>query len=212
MKKQALSVLFMFLITLVFASLVSAVKSMNEARIQANQERKLRRVILRVLDIPMEEGSSAADISLLFTSRVKDIRVGERTVYVGYLGDGRTITGYALPVGGPGFWGPIQGMVGLAPDAGRIIGLAFYRHSETPGLGGRITEDWFSGQFKDLPLFPIEGDRNIFYLRPEGTGKAPNELDAITGASNTSSAVEAFLNRELDDFLRESWSEIGEKE
>jgi len=212
MKKQALSVFFMFLITLFFASLVSAVKSINGARIQANQERKLRRVILRVLDIPTGERSGAVDISLLFAARVKAIQVGERTIYVGYSGDGRTISGYALPVGGPGFWGPIQGMVGLAPDAGSVIGLAFYRHSETPGLGGRITEDWFSRQFKDLPLFPIEGDRNIFYLRPEGTGKSPNELDAITGASNTSSAVEAFLNRELDTFLRESWRKIGEKE
>lgn len=212
MKKHMQSVLYMFVITLFFTSLVSAVKLMNEGRIVSNQVRKLRRVILEVLDIPVEDVSPEVDLSLFFAARVKEIQVGERTVYIGYEKDGRTVSGYAVPVGGPGFWGPIEGMVGISADAGRIIGLAFYRHSETPGLGGRITENWFSRQFKDLPIFPIKGEKKIFYLRQEGTGKAPNELDAITGASNTSDAVEAFLNRDLDVFLREIWGSIKEKE
>lgn len=210
MKKQLLSVLYMFMITLVFASLVSAVKWVNESKIEANRIQKLRRVILKVLDIPMEKGSSVAQQTILFSARVKSIEVGERTLYVGYREDERTISGYALPVGGPGFWGPIEGMVGISPYAEKIIGLAFYKHSETPGLGGRITEGWFADQFKDLPIFPIEGDRNIFYLKPVGTGKMPDELDAITGASNTSAAVEGFLNRDLDFFLKEIWNEIRE--
>ncbi len=46
----------------------------------------------------------------------------------------------------------------------------------------------------------------------EGTQKAANELDAITGATNTSSAVEVFLNQDLDYFLRELWGSIEEKE
>jgi Na+-transporting NADH:ubiquinone oxidoreductase subunit C len=211
-KKQVISVLYMFMISLFFAALVGAVKGINEARIESNRIEKLRRVILGVLNIPVERGVSAADLSLLFSARVMDIKVEDRTLYVGYETDGRTVSGYALPVGGPGFWGPISGIVGISPDGGKITGLAFYRHNETPGLGGRITEDWFTGQFKGLPIFPVEGDRNIFYLRPEGTGSAPNELDAITGATNTSAAVQAFLNRELDTFLREIWAGIGEGE
>ena len=43
----------------------------------------------------------------------------------------------------------------------------------------------------------------IFYLTPPGEKKAANDLDAITGASRTSEAVEHFLNRELDMFLRD---------
>jgi Na+-transporting NADH:ubiquinone oxidoreductase subunit C len=103
-------------------------------------------------------------------------------------------------------------MVGISPDAARVIGIAFTRHAETPGLGGRITESWFTDQFKDLSLHPVEGDQNIFYLKPEGTAQASNELDAITGATNTSAAVETFLNRELDYFLKELWESIEEKE
>ena len=93
----------------------------------------------------------------------------------------------------------------------RIIGIAFYKHSETPGLGARITEPWFRDQFKGLRSFPIQGDRKIFYLKPEGTGQGPSELTAITGATGTSRAVEAFLNKDLDHFLRKLWGALKEK-
>jgi len=212
MKKQVLSIVYMFLITLFFASLVSAVKFFNEAKIETNRIVKLQRIILKVLNIPVQEAISNDDLTRLFTAQIKDIQIGQKTLYIGYEQDGRTIRGYAVPVGGPGFWGPIQGMVGVTPDATKVLGLAFYKHSETPGLGGRITEDWFSGQFKGLPLYPIEEGQNIFHLTPEGTQKEVNELDAITGATNTSSAVEAFLNQELDYFLKELWGSIEEKE
>jgi len=212
MKKQVLSVVYMFLITLFFTSLVSAVKLLNERKIELNQTQKLQRIILQVLQIPTKEQMAEEELSRLFTNRVKEIDIEEKTLYVGYGEDGRTIQGYALPVGGPGFWGPIQGMVGVNPGATKILGIAFIKHSETPGLGGRITESWFAEQFKDLPLHPIEGDQNIFYLKPEGTAQTSNELDAITGATNTSSAVETFLNQELDYFLKELWSAIEEKE
>ena len=212
MKKQGISIVYMFLITLFFASLVSAVKFLNETKIETNQIVKLQRIILKVLNIPVQEAISNENLMRLFTAQIKDIQIGKKTLYIGYEEDGRTIRGYAIPVGGPGFWGPIQGMVGVTPDAAEVIGLAFYKHNEIPGLGGRITEDWFSDQFKDLPLFPIEGGQNIFYLTMEGTQKRANELDAITGATNTSSAVEVFLNQELDFFLRELWGSIEEKE
>ena len=210
MKKRVLSVVYMFLITLFFASLVSTVKLLSERKIEFNQAIKLQRIILQVLNIPTEERMAKEDFSRIFKNRVKEIDVEGRTLYVGYEEDGRTIQGYAFPVGGPGFWGPIQGMVGITPDATKVLGIAFFKHSETPGLGGRITETWFLDQFKDLPLYPIEGNQNIFYLGPAGTGKAPNELDAITGATNTSSAVEAFLNQDLDYFLKELWGSIEE--
>lgn len=210
MREKVLSIFYMFLITLFFASLVSAVKYFNEKKIELNQNIKLQRIILKVLDIPVNEGDSDMDLLEFFKQRVKEIQVDEKRLYVGYRQDGRTIQGYALPVGGPGFWGPIKGMVGIDSSGKKIIGIAFYQHNETPGLGGRITEGWFSDQFKDLPLFPIEGEKNIFYLSPEGSDKIGNELDAITGATNTSSAVEEFLNQELDFFLKNLWPDLEE--
>ena len=94
-------------------------------------------------------------------------------------------------------------MVAVDPGASKITGIAFYKHSETPGLGGRITERWFKKQFEGVPLYPVEEGRKIFYLKPPGPGKRPDELDAVTGATGTSRAIEAFLNRELQRFLQD---------
>jgi Na+-transporting NADH:ubiquinone oxidoreductase subunit C len=208
MKKRLFSIAYMFFITLFFTSIVSGVKVFNEERIERNQKAKLQRIILSVLHIP-EQGTLSDDIvNQIFETRIKSIQVEGTTLYLGYEDDGKTILGYAFPVSGPGFWGPIFGMIAVDSEASKIMGTAFYKHSETPGLGGRITEDWFNAQFEGLPIFPVEKGKKIFYLKPEGTGKAPNELDAITGATGTSRGVEGFLNNELDRYLREVWNSM----
>jgi Na+-transporting NADH:ubiquinone oxidoreductase subunit C len=204
-KKRFFSVLYMFLITLFFTSVVSAVKLLNEERIETNQRVKLQRIVLQVLGMPGDKEASDLDVVQTFEARVKRIKVKDKNIYVGYEKDGKTIKGYAFPVGGAGFWGPIFGMVAVDPKASKILGIAFYRHSETPGLGARMTEDWFTKQFVGLPLYPVEGDKKIFYLRTAGAKKGPNELDAITGATGTSRGIEAFLNEDLDRFLKELW-------
>lgn len=208
MKKRLFSIAYMFLITLFFTSIVSGVKVLNEERIESNQKAKLQRIILSVLQIPEKREPSDEMLNQIFETRIRSIQVEGTTLYLGYEEDGKTILGYAFPVGGPGFWGPIFGMVAVDSEASKILGIAFYKHAETPGLGGRITEDWFKAQFKGLPIFPIEEGKKIFYLKPEGTGEAPNELDAITGATGTSRGVEGFLNNELDRYLREVWKSV----
>ena len=208
MKKRLFSIAYMFLITLFFTSIVSGVKVLNEERIESNQKAKLQRIILSVLQIPEKREPSDEMLNQIFETRIRSIQVEGTTLYLGYEEDGKTILGYAFPVGGPGFWGPIFGMVAVDSEASKILGIAFYKHAETPGLGGRITEDWFKDQFKGLPIFPIEEGKKIFYLKPQGTGEAPNELDAITGATGTSRGVEGFLNNELDRYLREVWKSV----
>jgi Na+-transporting NADH:ubiquinone oxidoreductase subunit C len=198
----------MFVLTFFFAALVSAVKIHNEERIQTNQQVKLQRIVLEVLGMPADEKVTNREVIQTFEKRVKPIEVKGQTLYVGYAEDRERITGYAFPVSGPGFWGRVYGMVSVDPEASRILRIAFYRHSETPGLGARITEPWFTKQFAGLALFPVEGGEKNFYLKPEGPGKRPNELDAITGATGTSRAVETFVNRDLDRFLRETWKQV----
>jgi len=207
-KKRFFSIFYMFLITLFFTSLVSGVKIFSEDRIETNQRVKLQRIILQVLGIPTEERATDKDVIQTFETRVKRIQVKDKDLYIGYEPDGQTIMGYAFPVGGPGFWGPIYGMVAVDPKASKILGIAFYKHSETPGLGARMTEDWFTKQFIGLSLSPTEGDKKIFHLKTTSTRKGPHELDAITGATGTSRGIEAFLNNELDHFLKELWGSV----
>jgi Na+-transporting NADH:ubiquinone oxidoreductase subunit C len=92
---------------------------------------------------------------------------------------------------GAGLWGTITAAVGL-DDSGRAVsGISFLKQNETPGLGARIDEPWFKAQFK--------GKTGPFRMVPEGTrSTAPDEFDAITGATVTSTAVRDMLNGMLE--------------
>lgn len=88
----------------------------------------------------------------------------------------------------------------VEPDLETLKGIEVLDHSETPGLGGRLTEDQFKKQFIGMKLKP-----RIKFVKG-GEAKGPNEFDAITGATNTSRGIESFLN----DAMKEFWE--GQRE
>jgi Na+-transporting NADH:ubiquinone oxidoreductase subunit C len=201
MNRRLYSVLFMFLITLVFASGVTLVQRTHNNKIAANKEAKLKKVILQVLNIPVAPDVGNEELARLFDANIKMSRLSDRDLYTAFDQDDKTPRAYAFPVRGPGFWGPISAMVAVDAAASAIISIDFYQHQETPGLGARITEPWFKKQFADLTL--DSGASPYFTLTPVAPRKEPGELDAITGATQTSRAVDAFLNRELNDIIKE---------
>lgn len=200
-RKRIFSVVYMFLLTFFFTGIVSGIYEINRERIAINEEIKLQKIILKVLGVQVPPGTLDARVRQIFGDRVKRETGQGRTIYRGFAKDGKTLTGYALPLFGPGFWGPIYGMMAIDPQMERVIGIAFYRHNETPGLGGRITEAWFEEQFKGKTILPPAQEGRYFSFRPPGTAKAQNEVDAITGATGTSKAVERLIDRSLKDYL-----------
>lgn len=210
--KKLYSVIFMFGLTLFFATVVSGVKYLQKDRIELNEKAKLRRVVLDVLGLREGKAADPEDILRSFERQVQVLDVEGLPVYRGLRADGTT-AGYAFPTGGPGFWGPIQGIVAVDPSIQHIIGLAFYRHAETPGLGARISETWFTTQFSGLDIRRA-GERPVFHLQPPGGPAQVGGLDAVTGATQTSQAVERFLNADLGRIvteylkvLREGWGD-----
>ncbi|MCF6157141.1 MAG: FMN-binding protein [wastewater metagenome] len=88
----------------------------------------------------------------------------------------------------------------LEPDLETLKGIEVLDHSETPGLGGRITEEQFKKQFIGKKVQP-----KIIMVKGRDA-KGANEFDAITGATNTSKGIAAFIN----DAVQEFWE--GQKE
>ena len=75
MKKRLFSIAYMFVLTLFFTSIVSAVKLFNEEKIQTNQRVKQQRIILKVLDIPVKEKTSDEALGRIYDRRVKGVEV-----------------------------------------------------------------------------------------------------------------------------------------
>ncbi len=119
---------------------------------------------------------------------------------------GGRLVGYAMPIWGIGFWARIDGILAVTPDMNKSLGAVFLAHQETPGLGGRITEENFAEQFEGLDISPpIEADQIIYITKSppdEGESAYGRHVDAITGATGTSTAVEAFVDTRLRQFRR----------
>ena len=102
---------------------------------------------------------------------------------------GGVFTGVAFTVSGTGYGGTIELMLGLTPE-GTIAGVTILKHTETPGLGAKITEARFMGQFVSKNLDNIK-----WALKKDG-----GEIDQITGATISPRAVVEALHLGLTFF------------
>ncbi|MBU2488639.1 MAG: FMN-binding protein [Proteobacteria bacterium] len=200
MKKRWFSVLYMFVLTLVCTGLLTGIQEVNGQRIEVNRQARENRVILSVLLIPVPADADNARAAEIYAQRVREVRLGGKTVYQGLGKDGTSILGWAFPLSGPGFWGAIQAMMGVSPDLETVLGVEFYDQNETPGLGGRITEAWFTDQFAGKRLIPDAKGR-FFYLVSSPEKDLENQVDAITGASQTSIRVQELMNDSIREYL-----------
>jgi Na+-transporting NADH:ubiquinone oxidoreductase subunit C len=105
--------------------------------------------------------------------------------------------GYAFPVVGPGLWGQINGYAAISTDYNELLGIVFIKHEETPGLGGRIEEEQYLSQFRNLDLSSAS-DGNFIIYRPAANGN----VDAIAGATLTSNSVAKLLNEDIYGFIQ----------
>jgi len=101
-----------------------------------------------------------------------------------------------LPVHGKGYGSTLYGYLGLTADLKTVVGLNFYEHTETPGLGSLIDapawrEQWFGKKIWDqgdtMRLGVAEGP--VDPASPD----AAFQVDGLTGATWTSHGVTNLL-------------------
>jgi hypothetical protein len=76
-------------------------------------------------------------------------------------------------------------------NADMLTGIDFIELNETPGMGMRAAEPAFKDQFSGRMV-------SGFTLNKSGGSNAPDQIDAISGATVTSSAVTNAVNAGLD--------------
>ncbi|MEK6539975.1 MAG: RnfABCDGE type electron transport complex subunit G [Deltaproteobacteria bacterium] len=178
----------MFLVLTVIGAvsggILAGVFHVADPLIQANREKELKEAIFVVLP-------EAKDYKIL----EKGIDKTKVIVYQGLDADGKPV-GLAFIADGGGFQGNIRIMVGLSVDYLKLKGIKVLEQNETPGLGNRIKEPAFEGQFKGLEIKPkVE---YIKYRKPE----KPNQIQAITGATISSDAVVKNINNAVEKVLK----------
>lgn len=177
------TLIFMAVVSIVFTGLLAGVNAAYKDKIKRNQDTAIKVSILSSVGIVTED-----DFNKTFDDKAEEKKIGDIIYYSIETTEGNVL---AVPFEGPGLWGTIKGYIGVSEDFTSIKGIAFTEQNETPGLGGRIDEDWYKEQFNGVLLTGV-----VVYGDESG-------LDAITGATSTSNAVLKIINNLVGTTLKE---------
>ncbi|MEG1586269.1 MAG: NADH:ubiquinone reductase (Na(+)-transporting) subunit C [Bacteroidales bacterium] len=107
---------------------------------------------------------------------------------------------YIFPMYGDGLWGPIWGYVSVDANGNTIYGAVFAHQGETAGLGAEIAKPKFSDQFKGKDLFYDNTFASIAVLKAGQMVENQESVDAISGGTITSAAVQSMLKNCLQPY------------
>ena len=104
-----------------------------------------------------------------------------------------------LPISGKGLWSTLFGYFAIdSKNYSTVRGITFYKHKETPGLGGEVSKKWFQSNFIGKEIYE---NNNLNSVKVAKAGYADEnslyEVDGISGATITSNGVTTFLLRDL---------------
>lgn len=118
---------------------------------------------------------------------------GQKGYYSAYEAklDGKR-TGWVIKSAGQGYADKIELLLGVDPMVKKVTGLFVLDQKETPGLGNKIIEPAWRGQFAQ------KSTAKAFEVTKKGAS-APHEIDSVTGATISSNAVAQIVNVALND-------------
>lgn len=106
-----------------------------------------------------------------------------------------------LPVHGYGLWSTMYGFIALEGDLNTVVGLGFYDHGETPGLGGEIDNPRWKAFWPGKQVY--KGDEvGLALVKGSVDPASPNadyQVDGLAGATLTSRGVSNLVHFWLGD-------------
>ncbi len=213
MRSNLYILLFMTAITIVLGFMLSIAATSLEARQDFNVEVDIKKNILSSLNIPEDKDQkiSQEEIEKLYDENILTINVGEDgkrietggiPVYIA--GESDEISGYSIPVSGKGLWSTIYGYIALESDGETVKGIKFYKHGETPGLGGELEKEWFTSNYIGKKIYdPSGGLVSIEIVKGvvnPNNEKAIHQVDGISGSTLTTKGMNQFIKEDLETY------------
>lgn len=114
-----------------------------------------------------------------------------------FVKEGSEVTQIVLPVNGKGLWSTLYGFMALAPDTKTVLGLGFYQHGETPGLGGEVDNPKWKAQWNNKVAFDNAWNPVMKVVKGKvisGSSTVQHEVDGLSGATITANGVTGLVN------------------
>jgi Na+-transporting NADH:ubiquinone oxidoreductase subunit C len=193
---------------------ILAIAGLGDADLSGKQVKALykERIVAKVVDLESGTFSDAQDVNTFDPlkaakdSKLSDALPGEQdiasikrrerftTVYL-VEKDGQLDT-LILPVRGYGLWSTLYGFMALKGDLNTVVGMGFYQHAETPGLGGEVDNPKWKALWPGKTLFDEDGKLAVDIVKgnvDSQSPKATHQVDGLAGATLTSNGVENLL-------------------
>ena len=182
------STILVLIVAFLLAFVSSSLKEKQDANVALDTEKQILNS-LNLRGLSDEEAHATYEKIVKFDEAQK--------VYVCTLENGDVK--YVLPLKGQGMWGGISCFLAIDSDKNTVYGAYFNHESETAGLGAEIKDnaDW-QAKFQGKKIFAAEGD--AIALSVEKAVNNETTVDAVTGATVTSTAVSKMLQEKLANY------------
>lgn len=127
-----------------------------------------------------------------------------RVVAIGKGADGKADS-YILPISGKGLWSTIYGYLALEGDLVHVRGVTFYKHGETPGLGGECENPVWCAQWKGKSILDEQHKLVGVAVKkgkvdPAIPAEKAHKVDGLSGSTITSKGITKFVLSDLGAF------------
>jgi len=215
--KRVKTVLFMIVITALFGAGVTGLNLATRETVEQNKKFIEQRALVELFGLGDIQTLSKAEIAQIVETQIDqsevltDPQTGRQIPLLKAYSTAAQdqLVAYGFPFKGIGFWTTITGYIAVDSTLKKTVGLKVISQAETPGLGARIEEAFFVQPFADgLDITdPAPGASYLYMGIPgcspeEGTAQYGRTFDAITGATQTSLAMERMLNTAVAEFGR----------
>ena len=184
------STIMVVIVAFLLAFVSQTLKPMQDANVALDTEKQILNS-LNLRGLSDEEAHATYEKIVKFDEAQK--------VYVCTLENGDVK--YVLPLKGQGMWGGISCFLAIDDDKNTVYGAYFNHGSETAGLGAEIKDnaDW-QAKFQGKKIFADE-TKETLALSVEKAVNNETTVDAVTGATVTSTAVSKMLQEQLTKYM-----------
>jgi Na+-transporting NADH:ubiquinone oxidoreductase subunit C len=198
-------------VSLVCSILVASAAILLRPQQLKNEEEYRQRIILDVAGL-YEPGADIAALYATIEESATELASGQQApVYLVMNGD--QVEQVILPVEGAGLWATMYGFLAVENDGNTALGLQFYAHGETPGLGDKIDKPAWRALWRGKKLYGPDGQPKITIIKGFAPDDSEYEIDGLAGATLTARGVNSLVHHWIGDqgygpYLKE----LGEKE
>ncbi len=181
-------IIFIIILTAFFTGMLAFFYHSTKERVQLYSEQKFQESILYLFEIPVVDSNQTQAI---FNNHIKTLIQSSDKDSIKYYQASKDeqVLGYAFVIHGNGLWGSIEAIIAFSADLNTLLNFYIIQQNETPGLGARITENWFLKQFSGIPLFVDGQVKDIRLIDENEQSNSVYDVRRVTGATSSTKAV-----------------------